>query len=66
MAEQLPVRDALVSFAAREPLRAALFLTYAFDGRWFEEALVPDLCERSIATMLVVRDRNAIQRSSAG
>lgn len=60
MAEQLPVRDALASFAAGEPLRAALFLTYAFDGRWFEEALVPDLCERSIATMLVVRDRNAI------
>lgn len=60
MAERLPVRDALISFAAGEPLRAALFLTYAFDGRWFEEALVPGLCERSIATMLVVRDRNAI------
>lgn len=60
MAERLPVRDALVSFAAREPLRAALFLTYSFDGRWFEEALVPDLCERPISTMLVIRDRNAI------
>jgi hypothetical protein len=60
MAEQLPVRDSLFSFAAQEPLRAVLFLTYAFDGRWFEEALVPDLCERSIATMLVIRDRNAI------
>ncbi len=60
MAERLPVRDALVSFAAREPLRAALFLTYSFDGRWFEEAIVPDFCERPIATMLVVRDRNAI------
>lgn len=60
MAERLPVRDALLSFAAREPLRAALFLTYSFDGRWFEEAIVPDLCERPIATMLVVRDRNAI------
>jgi hypothetical protein len=60
MPERLPVRDALVSFAAREPLRAALFLTYSFDGRWFEDALVPDLCERSIATMLVMRDRNAI------
>ena len=60
MAERLPVRDALVSFAAREPLRAALFLTYSFDGRWFEEAIVPDLCERPIGTMLVVRDRNAI------
>lgn len=60
MSERLPVRDALVSFAAREPLRAALFLTYSFDGRWFEDAIVPDLCERSIATMLVIRDRNAI------
>jgi hypothetical protein len=60
LAERLPVRDALVSFAAGQPLRAALFLTYSFDGRWFEAALVPDLFERSIATMLVVRDRNAI------
>ena len=60
MAERLPVRDALMSFAPHEALRAALFLTYSFDGRWFEEALVPDLCERPIATMLVVRDRNAI------
>jgi hypothetical protein len=60
MAERLPVRDALMSFAPHEALRAALFLTYSFDGRWFEEAIVPDLCERPIATMLVVRDRNAI------
>lgn len=60
MAEKLSVRDAILSFAAREPLRAALFLTYSFDGRWFEEAIVPDLYERPIATMLVVRDRNAI------
>lgn len=60
MAERLPVRDALLSFAPHEPLRAALFLTFAFDGRWFEEALVPDLCNRSITTMLVIRDRNAI------
>jgi hypothetical protein len=60
MSERLPVRDALLSFAAREPLRAALFLTYSFDGRWFEDAIVPDLCDRDIATMLVVRDRNAI------
>lgn len=58
--EQLSVRDALLSFAAGEPLRAALFLTYSFDGRWFEEAIVPELCERPIETMLVVRDRNAI------
>jgi len=60
MAERLPVRDALISFAPGEPLRAALFLTYSFDGRWFEDAIVPDLCERPIATMLLIRDRNAI------
>ena len=60
MVEELPVRDALLSFAAREPLRAALFLTYSFDGPWFEDAIIADLCERSITTMLVVRDRNAI------
>jgi len=60
MSERLPVRDALLSFAAREPLRAALFLTYSFDGRWFDEAIVPDLCERPIGTMLVIRDRNAV------
>jgi hypothetical protein len=60
MTEKLSVRDAVHSFAAGEPLRAALFLTYSFDGRWFEDAIVPDLCERPIATMLVLRDRNAI------
>ena len=60
MAEKLPVRDALLSFAAQEPLRAALFLSYSFDGRWFEDAIVADLCDRPIATMLVIRDRNAI------
>jgi hypothetical protein len=60
MSERLPMRDALLSFAAREPLRAALFLTYSFDGRWFDEAIIPDLCERPIGTMLVIRDRNAV------
>lgn len=60
MSERLPLRDVVLGFAANEPLQAALFLTYAFDGRWFEEALVPDLCERPIETFLVVRDRNAI------
>src|SRR5262245_38545209 len=60
VADTLPVRDALVSFVAQQPLRAALFLTYSFDGQWFEDAMVPDLCERPIATMLVIRDRNAI------
>lgn len=60
MTDRLSVRDALLSFAPGEQVRGALFLTYSFDGRWFEEALVPDLCERPIATMLVVRDRNAV------
>ena len=60
MVDRLPVRDALLSFAPQEPLQAALFLTYAFDGRWFEEALIPDLCERPITTILVVRDGRAI------
>jgi hypothetical protein len=60
MPERIPVRDALLSFASQQPLRAALFLTYSFDGRWFDEAIVPDLCERPIETMLVIRDRNAI------
>jgi hypothetical protein len=60
MAERIPVRDALLSFASHQPLRAALFLTYSFDGRWFDEAIVPDLCERPIATMLVIRDRSAV------
>ena len=65
MAERLPVRDALLSFAAREPLRAALFLTYSFDGRWFDEVIVPDLCERPIGTILVIRDRNAISTEAS-
>jgi Tyrosyl-DNA phosphodiesterase len=60
MRERLAVRDALLSFAAGQSLRAALFLTYSFDGRWFDEAIVPDLCERPIDTMLVIRDRNAV------
>ena len=60
MSDQLSVRDALFSFAPGEPLRAALFLTYSFDGRWFEEAIVPESCERTIDRMLVVRDRNAL------
>lgn len=65
MAERLPVRDALLSFAAREPLRAALFLTYSFDGHWFDEGIIPDLCERPIGTMLVIRDRNAVTTESS-
>lgn len=65
MSDRLPVRDALLSFAPRQPLRAALFLTYSFDGRWFDEAIVPDLCERPIGTMLVIRDRNAVANEAS-
>lgn len=60
MSDPLSVRDALFSFAPGEELRGALFLTYSFDGRWFEQAVVPDLLERRIDKMLVVRDRNAV------
>ncbi len=60
MGNGLPLRDALFSFVPNEGLRGALFLTYSFDGRWFEEAIVPGLLERPIDTMLVIRDRNAL------
>jgi HKD family nuclease len=59
MVDALTLRDAIVSFAPNRDLRAALFLTFTFDGRWFEEAIVPELCERPVATFLVIRDRNA-------
>ena len=62
MAERLSARDALVSFAAGEPLRAAVFLTYSFDRPWFEEAIVRDLLERSAQNMLVLYDVNAVAR----
>jgi hypothetical protein len=65
MAEPLALREALFSFAPREPLRGALFLTYAFDGRWFDGAIVPDLYERRIDRLLVVRDGNAISSEAS-
>lgn len=37
--EGLSLVDSLGSFAAGQPLRAALILTYCFDGSWFEEAV---------------------------
>ena len=64
MAERLSARDAVVSFAAGEPLRAAIFLTYSFDGPWFEEAIVRDLLEWSVPKMLVLRDKNAVAKES--
>ena len=52
--------DAIGAFAPGQPLRAALVLTYSFDGRWFEDVVVPDLFERPVATALLVRDRQAL------
>lgn len=58
--ERLLVRDAIGSFASGQGLRAALLLTYSFDGRWLEEGFVPDLFDRSVATALLIRDANRI------
>jgi len=41
-------------------LRAALFLTYCFDGKWFEEGLVSDLFDRPVTTALILRDGNTV------
>jgi hypothetical protein len=37
-----------------------MLLTYCFDGKWIEEAFIPDLFDRPITTALVVRDANRI------
>jgi hypothetical protein len=58
--ERLLIRDAIGSFAPGQGLRAALLLTYSFDGKWIEEGFVPDLFDRPVATALVVRDANRI------
>src|SRR5260370_15620298 len=58
--ERLSFTDALGAFAPGQPLRAALVLTYCFDGRWFEEAGAPDLFERPVVTTLLLRDRHAL------
>jgi len=59
-AEKLSLVDSLGSFAPGQPLRAVLVLTYCFDGRWFEEAVAPEVFERPVATALLIRDRNAL------
>lgn len=56
----LSFADALGAFAPGQPLRAALFLTYNFDGSWFEEAVAPELFERPVETALILRDRRAL------
>jgi hypothetical protein len=58
--ERLSLVDALGAFAPGQPLRAVLVLTYCFDGRWFEEAVAPELFERPVASVLLLRDRNAL------
>lgn len=58
--ERLLVRDVIGSFAPGQGLRAALLLTYSFDGKWIEEGFVPDLFDRPVANALVIRDANRI------
>jgi hypothetical protein len=62
--ERLFFREAIGSFAPGQSLRAALLLTYSFDGKWIEEGFVPDLFDRSIATALVIRDANRILKEA--
>lgn len=58
--ERLLIRDAIGSFAPGQGLRAALLLTYSFDGKWIEEGFVPDLFDRPVANALVIRDAHRI------
>jgi hypothetical protein len=58
--ERLSFADALGAFAPGQHLRAVLILTYCFDGRWFEEAVAPELFERPVITTLLLRDRHAL------
>lgn len=62
--ERLFFREAIGGFAPGQSLRAALLLTYSFDGKWIEEGLVPDLFDRSVATALVIRDANRIVKEA--
>jgi hypothetical protein len=58
--ERLLVRDVIGSFAPGQGLRAALLLTYSFDGKWIEEGFVPDLFDRAVANALVIRDAHRV------
>ena len=62
--DRLLLRDAIGGFAPGQALRAALLLTYSFDGRWIEEALIPDLFDRQVNTTLLIRDGNALIHES--
>lgn len=63
-ADRLLVRDVIASFAPGQSLRAALLLTYTFDGKWLEEGFVPDLFDRPVETALVIRDANRVLREA--
>ena len=58
--DRLLLRDVIGGFAPGQGLRAALLLTYSFDGRWLEEGLVPDLFDRPVTTAIVLRDGNNV------
>jgi len=58
--ERILIRDAIGGFAPGQALRAALLLTYSFDGKWIEEGFVPDLFDRPVTTALLIRDANRI------
>ena len=62
--ERLLMRDTIGGFAPGQGLRAALLLTFSFDGTWIEEGLFPDLFDRQVNTALVIRDGNALMRES--
>lgn len=62
--DRLFFREAIGNFAPGQSIRAALLLTYSFDGKWIEEGFVPDLFDRSVATALVIRDANRILREA--
>ena len=62
--DRISLRDEVGGFAHGEPLRAALLLTYCFDGAYLEEAIIPELFSRTVNTALVIRDRRAVQKEA--
>jgi len=62
--DRISLRDEVGGFAHGAPLRAALLLTYCFDGAYLEEAIVPELFSRTVNTALVIRDRHAVQKEA--
>lgn len=62
--DRILLRDVIGGFAPGQGLRAALLLTYCFDGKWFEEGFVPDLFDRPVTTALILRDGNVVLNES--